>query len=582
MNEFQNEFNQAERDANGIEEFKISINNILSNSEIVINSVEEKHVAYENTILSMIENSSKKVDSVEPLLFEYNFNDRTICAFNEDSLTSEQISYYQLRSKETTNASLKYRYANFLYDYAEKYKVVSKYETSKEAISAGQILFTNDHYDIYRKVQILQRIIQIATRMGNYEAELWAVKMIIQEMSSKSMDITTSLKWVSHIIASKGIVNVSQEQVTQISKIIDQEISDYSNKAWYTVLRNLYKAKIDFLKVLKPIDLSGEINQLISLIEKSFEDEIRAADREIVRAVIIQDQIAFFKKHGTHAQVGSAMIALKNAYKKANQNGEFKTIRFSIPLSDRECLEMQEFIDSLTKLNVHQMLKKIGSDQIFVPSMSDSLSAAVSISEDSLTNAFPVVRIHDNRRILSVETKEQHQQDEFKTIYGLTVLSIKDYLKKIFMEKNNSQELNATVLLNFFKDNNNIDSRNIPIIKEGIEDFFDKRYISALSVLAPQSESTFRRYFENIQYVTTSLESGNNQKEQTFNAFLEREDIQKKLGKNLYFFVKFVLVDKRGLNLRNEVGHGLINYEDMNEENCLLVIYLMILLATLS
>ena len=96
--------------------------------------------------------------------------------------------------------------------------------------------------------------------------------------------------------------------------------------------------------------------------------------------------------------------------------------------------------------------------------------------------------------------------------------------------------------------------------------------MSALHILVPQFESTFRRMFSKAGYSTTSIR--NTQQEVTFNEFLLRDDVKSTLGNDIHKLIQIVMVEQSGLNLRNEIAHGLIELSNINYTKCILVIYL--------
>lgn len=83
-------------------------------------------------------------------------------------------------------------------------------------------------------------------------------------------------------------------------------------------------------------------------------------------------------------------------------------------------------------------------------------------------------------------------------------------------------------------------------------------------------------------YEIASIKKGNAQHEETFNMFLEREDVKDALGEDFHKLLKFVLVEQTGYNLRNIFAHGLVNIHMCNEANAILVIFIYIRLTSFS
>ena len=51
-----------------------------------------------------------------------------------------------------------------------------------------------------------------------------------------------------------------------------------------------------------------------------------------------------------------------------------------------------------------------------------------------------------------------------------------------------------------------------------------------------------------------------------------------KIGEDKVEFLRLLLVDELGLNLRNDVAHGLSKFDNLNEVNANIVLYLFFML----
>ncbi|HHQ0205086.1 TPA: DUF4209 domain-containing protein, partial [Listeria innocua] len=51
------------------------------------------------------------------------------------------------------------------------------------------------------------------------------------------------------------------------------------------------------------------------------------------------------------------------------------------------------------------------------------------------------------------------------------------------------------------------------------------------------------------------------------------------LGEDIHTLIQIIMVEPMGLNLRNEIAHGLIKQSDITKSKCILVIYLFLILT---
>ena len=120
---------------------------------------------------------------------------------------------------------------------------------------------------------------------------------------------------------------------------------------------------------------------------------------------------------------------------------------------------------------------------------------------------------------------------------------------------------------------------NSLMVKKGIERYFEKDYISAIHILIPRFESSFRDFFSIVGLPTTSLKSTLIQHEQSFSDFINNDFVKKFIGQDLLFLIKYIMLDDLGYNLRNRVAHGLAEMSVFSKGIADMIIYLFFCLT---
>ena len=90
---------------------------------------------------------------------------------------------------------------------------------------------------------------------------------------------------------------------------------------------------------------------------------------------------------------------------------------------------------------------------------------------------------------------------------------------------------------------------------------YDLDFATALHILVPQLEHMVRSYLKERGVSTTHL-SENAETENSLNALMDRPETEEIFGKDLRFEIQALFCDPVGANLRNNVAHGLIGYEE--------------------
>ena len=108
-----------------------------------------------------------------------------------------------------------------------------------------------------------------------------------------------------------------------------------------------------------------------------------------------------------------------------------------------------------------------------------------------------------------------------------------------------------------------------PIIPPGREKLFgkalfagyEKDFISSLHMLVPQIENMVRWHLKSQGVKTTTLDSKGIESENGLSTLMEIPEATKIFGEDWAFELKALFCDPVGPNLRNEIAHGLLDYD---------------------
>jgi len=128
-----------------------------------------------------------------------------------------------------------------------------------------------------------------------------------------------------------------------------------------------------------------------------------------------------------------------------------------------------------------------------------------------------------------------------------------------------------------------------PLFREDRREFFEQGfaafengdYMKAIHVLVPQVENMMR---ELLGVLGAGKSKPNPLQAHLFdhknmNDFFREPLVSESMEESLYLFLKSLYIDRRGLNLRNDLAHGLVEAAAFSEQNASLVIQSIILLT---
>jgi hypothetical protein len=117
---------------------------------------------------------------------------------------------------------------------------------------------------------------------------------------------------------------------------------------------------------------------------------------------------------------------------------------------------------------------------------------------------------------------------------------------------------------------------NNPLIPEYREYLFAKGiiaglqndFVTAIHILVPQLENSFRYILEQNGIPTSRIEDGIEQ-EYDLNKLLYMDFFREVFGEDLIFTLQYLLVAKEGANIRNRMAHGLMYHGDFHSPDCI-------------
>lgn len=515
-----------------------------------------------------------------------------------DQFFEPQIKYYEQELTETDNTFLKYRYADILLDYQGPFKnslTLNRYQLFnillpnliEFAESYLSDLRNNDTSDPFQSYfDIIARGVEMSLLFKN---KLYAEKLIkllshrLSELKQYDKDLRWVLEasqlireiYVSKLIASEHFI---QEQVCL--SLLEEGAENFRKQNKHYLQRLFLNEIIEWLKLndstkknIKPIQL---------LIGASFEEEAieqqgRSEKHKLVEVHFLEDALHHYKEIGETEKVKELKVKIRDCYMKAKDLLEGHTFSWRIPDESIEYIQNQNAF--LETLELEQLLEKLRTDQILIPDI-DALETRVVSKEKTLSDFLgKSSMIVQGRKVFEQTNDEDLYQFKLNQAYDLNLSLILNYhlfhIFNIAIEKG----LTAEIFTASFEKWPLLYENNAKIIRAGISRFFEKDYVSCLHVLVPQLEACVRNLFAQAGHPTTTIKKGNTQHEETFTSFLENPIVIESFGKRYYKYLTYVTIEQTGLNLRNNIAHGLIDSEACNASTCMIVLHLLLSLT---
>lgn len=502
--------------------------------------------------------------------------------------TNDQIKYYEQRLNETNNLFLKVRYSDFLFEHGNKKITKTKYEISKCLLSCLVEILTY-YSDDFNYTSVLARLVEVSLLMGDREKLEKAIELIYLKMDEFDYNNEYSYvyelsKLIREILKSKHKKIILENHLNKIIIVLEKAIkNNFEDKNYY-----LHRVFCEELSQYRKFDLisSERRSELKKEIGKSYELEAeyqqgRNNKSLLVKANFLEKAMEKYMEIGEREKSNKMKILVKWTYEEYENSNEMNLIRIPIEFPKEE---IDKIIEGFISSDVQISLDKIAYSNDLIPK--------ITVIEDlvnKLSKEFPLQGLiskgllNDGKKVVETTTEEDNKTINFNSNYMHHLnINVELLLKAIFDKLISEFEISTEDFMQKFNKWELLDNKNVPFIEHGISRFLEKDYLSALHILVPQFESTVRRMFSKAGYSTTSIRKGNTQQEVTFNEFLLRDDVKSTLGNDVHKLIQIVMVEQSGLNLRNEIAHGLIELSNINYTKCILVIYLFLILTRYS
>lgn len=502
--------------------------------------------------------------------------------------TNDQIKYYEQRLNETNNLFLKVRYSDFLFEHGNKKITKTKYEISKCLLSCLVEILTY-YSDDFNYTSVLARLVEVSLLMGDREKLEKAIELIYLKMDEFDYNNEYSYvyelsKLIREILKSKHKKIILENHLNKIIIVLEKAIkNNFEDKNYY-----LHRVFCEELSQYRKFDLisSERRSELKKEIGKSYELEAeyqqgRNNKSLLVKANFLEKAMEKYMEIGEREKSNKMKILVKWTYEEYENSNEMNLIRIPIEFPKEE---IDKIIEGFISSDVQISLDKIAYSNDLIPKIT-----VIEDLVDKLSKEFPLQGLiskgllNDGKKVVETTTEEDNKTINFNSNYMHHLnINVELLLKAIFDKLISEFEISTEDFMQKFSKWELLDNKNVPFIEHGISRFLEKDYLSALHILVPQFESTVRRMFSKAGYSTTSIRKGNTQQEVTFNEFLLRDDVKSTLGNDVHKLIQIVMVEQSGLNLRNEIAHGLIELSNINYTKCILVIYLFLILTRYS
>lgn len=292
----------------------------------------------------------------------------------------------------------------------------------------------------------------------------------------------------------------------------------------------------------------------------------------------LQEAYGIYLKYGLKEEAENFQIAAKEKGDEAKEQLIRNSQIFEIPAD-----EMDEFLSDITKGSLEETLRRIAI--IFLPKLDEVGKQLEETQEQAkLLSMIPFAKMGENQVIARAGSIEADREGRMMFQMSDNLRYMAFFLGKALDFTRKKYEFTTKSILPILFQSPLFDPSRTLLFEQAIEAYLGSDYVKTIHILVPQIEHCLRQLLAMLGKPTNKHRRSDLSVmiEKSLNDILEDEPaIQQCLGDDVTFYLRVLLCDPRGTNVRNNLAHGLLKTSDFSRSLSDRLIHVLLLLAQL-
>lgn len=475
-------------------------------------------------------------------------------------IDNEMIDYWEKRGNESNNPILKARYLGLVIDFKQKIKgekvgidIVNNYINTTILMAEG-----NYSKEIVYMLWKLERALNLAIRYSQEELKNSTKETLIKYEKENSVDDSMGLWGYSM----KWLIKSPKIFTSEETKIIIKDYHDRLERALTKKDKDFYTIEricLDFADYYNNNNRE-EVKQYLELIEKignsSSEKSTAFQTYDILERVKNS-----YKKYGFKEETDRILALIPQKTKEVQQ--EMKLFKFEYKIPKEVIDETNLYIDKGS--NVDEKLLR------FIPTfMINSIEEETnqlkeSVNRNPLQSIIPTTIFGEYGKTKNIKTINEDFESHLYIQIEREIRLESSLLRIIINHLKEDGIFTKDNIISFITKCPVVEEERIRIIERGLESYFQEDYLVTLHLLIPQIERILLKLLES--YGGTIIKSDKKEtgyQNRILDDLLRDKLLIDNLGEEFTTYLRILLTDTRGWNLRNDICHGMANKNTFN------------------
>ena len=494
------------------------------------------------------------------------------------SITPEILKYWEDRARVAQNPVLKARYADLVWDF-------SKHVTGKGAHidnahiaidSLIAIATNNAHKYEPNVIKKLGRALSLAISINDV-GRIDAVKGAILQYEDRVVrgDKPSLFGFSYDLLVKNKKVELSDQELNKIISDLENRLQHASTKSENSSV-NPWAAEAAASRLAlyyRIVSRPGDVRRVLLKYGKAFEQHSESGSPLQVSSWL-QQVYHVYLEYGLKDEAEQLAVKLREIGPKIVKDMKSISHTMEIPIE-----EMSRYLQAVTDGDLPTVLKRVAVH--FIPEKQKIEIQLRDLSEKTpLLFLIPKqIQDHKGRTVATVGSLEDDLDGNIvNQMYQNMSLSAV-FLNEVLKNVTDKFKLSPDMLLDYLYTSPVFREEKKAIIKIGLAAYFANDHLLTAHLLIPQIEDAIRNLVEmTCGSVLKPSRSGGLQLK-TLDELLRDQRIIEVFGEDAALYLRVLLTDQRGWNVRNDVCHGIFPMESFDMTLSDLIIHVLLVLG---
>ncbi len=493
-------------------------------------------------------------------------------------VNQEILDYWKFRSTEATHHLMRARYADLVWDFTKRVANTNPDVSLSHTVIDSNIIIAQQNLHEYEVQTItkLARALSLALSI-NDEDRVKAVRDAIIDYEDRiAVDEKPGLWGFSYdLLIENKKIPLTDEQKNKIITDLESRLARISNSSNTDVFNPhaSESASLRLSRYYNKLGDKGNVERVLKLYGGAFLKASESA-AAMVGVAWLKRVYDTYLKYGMKADADALNTIIHELGKKSA--GEMKTISHDFSISKQE---MDDYLNAMTTGTLEDVFNRIAIR--FLQSKEELIEQIHNIAKEAVLQALFTMTVvdHEGRPVSQIGSIEDDMDGrvvhQLSQNIGFSSVFLRHVIEKLKSDRNLKvddviEHLYKSPIFSFDKKG---------ILEVGLKAYFDDGFLVAIHLLIPQVEDVLRNLVKMTGGPIYKVGRHGGLMLKNFEELLRDERVIEVLNSDVTLYFRTLFSDQRGLNVRNNVCHGLSPIETFGPAIADRILHALLVLA---